>query len=321
MKRVYVSRTLPAACMERLRAEAEVTLPSPEGPRSEAELLEVLPGHDVAVVQLTEPITAAVLDRASPTLRLVAQVAVGLDNVDLGAARRFGVAVSHTPGVLTDATADFAFALILASARRVVEGDRYVRSGAWTHWSLDLLTGLELRGATLGIIGLGRIGAAVARRALPFGLRVVYTQRNRATELEEEFGAHRLPLDELLATSDIVSVHAPLTDATRHLLDRRRLGLLKPGAILVNTARGPIVDEAALVDALEAGRLRGAALDVFEGEPAVHAGLLGREDVVLAPHLGSATEATRLRMATMATDSALAALRGESVPHLAPQAR
>ncbi len=318
MKRVLVSRPLPAPCLDRLRAEAEVTLLPGEAPRGEQELLESLPGHDVALIQLTEPITERVLEAAAPRLELVAQVAVGLDNIDLHAARRLGVAVSHTPGVLTDATADLCFALLLAAARRVVEGDRYVRAGRWTRWSLDLLCGLELRDATLGIVGLGRIGTAVARRALPFGMRVQYCQRHAAPpELERELGATRCDLETLLATSDVVSLHLPLGPQTHGLLDRDRLFAMKPGAILINTARGALVDEAALVDALAEGPLRAAGLDVFEAEPAVHPGLLGRDDVVLLPHLGSATEATRLRMATMATDSALAALRGQPVPHRA----
>ncbi len=316
MPRVYVSRPLPDPCMERLRAVADITLPEGGLPRSEPQLLAELPGHDVAVIQLTEPVTAAVLQAASPTLRLIAQVAVGLDNIDLEAARRLNLPVSHTPGVLTDATADLAMALVLAAARRLVEADRFVRAGRWTHWSLDLYTGLELRGATLGVVGLGRIGAAVARRARAFGMRIAYTQRS-TSPLEAELEATRLSLDALLATSDVVTLHTPLTPETHHLLDRARLFAMKPGAVLVNTSRGPVVDEAALVEALEVGPLRAAGLDVFEQEPQVHAGLLDRDDVVLLPHLGSATDATRLRMATLATDSAVAALTGAPIPNLA----
>lgn len=318
MKRVLVTRPLPDVCLQRLAEVADVTLLPGDLPRDEAELLRALPGHDVAVVQLTEPITDAVLAAAAPRLRLIAQVAVGLDNVDLDAAARRGVAVSHTPGVLTDATADLAMALLLAASRRVVEGDRYVREGRWTHWSLHLLTGLELRGAVLGVVGLGRIGAAVARRARAFGMAIQYTGRRRAgPSLEAELEARFLPLDALLATSDAVSLHVPLTPATHHLLGADQLGSMKVGSVLVNTARGSVVDEVALVAALRDGPLRAAGLDVFEDEPRVHPGLLAAPNAVLLPHLGSATDATRLAMATLATDSAVAALTGAPVPNRA----
>ncbi len=252
-------------------------------------------------------------------MRMVAQVAVGLDNIDRPALTEHGILLSHTPGVLTEATADLAMSLLLASCRRIVEGDRFVREGRWTHWSLDLMTGVELQGATLGIVGLGRIGRATARRARAFGMRIAYSGPRRADpSTETALQAQHMKLDELLASADVVSIHAPLTEETRHLLHRERLLSMKKGAVLINTARGPLVEEAALAEALDSGPLRAAGLDVFEEEPRVHPSLLGRRDVVLLPHIGSATEATRLRMATMATESVLAWARGEAIPHLAP---
>lgn len=315
--RVYVSRPLPPDCMADLRAVADVSMPDDAQPRSEAQLIAELPGHDAAIVHLTEPITAAVL-AAAPQIRLLAQVAVGVDNIDVPAARAGGVLITHTPGVLTEATADLCFGLLLAASRRLVEADAFVRAEAWTHWSLDLMIGLELGGATLGILGPGRIGTAVARRAVPFGLKLAYTGL-RAAPAMDALGARRLPLEQLLGEADVLSLHLPLTQQTHHILDRDRLFSMKPGAVLVNTARGGLVDEEALVDALASGPLRAAGLDVFEDEPHVHPGLRHRRDVVLAPHIGSATEATRHRMARMATDSVLAWLRGEAPSHPLPQ--
>ena len=315
--RVLVTRPLPAQCLARLRQVVEVTLRDEPFPPSEDDLVALIPGHEAMICQLTEPITAQVLD-AAPTLRLVSQVAVGLDNVDLGACRERGIAVAHTPSVLTDATADLAMALMLAAARRLPEAERYVRGGRWTVWSLDLLTGLELRGAVLGIVGLGRIGQAVARRARAFGMRIVYSGRRRAArEIEEELDATWCALDDLLAQSDVVSLHAPLTDATRGLFDAGRLQRFKPGAILVNTARGGLIDEPALAAALDAGPLAFAALDVFADEPRVHPSLLDRGDVLLVPHIGSATRATRARMAALATDAVIDFAEGRPLAHTA----
>lgn len=315
--RVLVTRPLPAQCLARLRRVVDVTLRDEPSPPSEDDLVTMIPGHEAVICQLTEPITSRVLD-AAPTLRLVSQVAVGLDNVDLGACRARGIAVAHTPGVLTDATADLTMALMLAAARRLPEAERYVRGGRWTVWSLDLLTGLELRGAVLGIVGLGRIGQAVARRARAFGMRIVYSGRRRAARaIEEQLDATWCALDDLLAQSDVVSLHAPLTDATRGLFDAGRLRRFKPGAILVNTARGGLIDEPALAAALDAGPLAFAALDVFADEPRVHPSLLDREDVLLVPHIGSATRATRARMAALATDAVIDFAEGRPLAHTA----
>ncbi len=304
MKRLYVSRPIPEDLLTRLRGVLHVTLPDRDRPPTEAELLAELPGHDAAIVQLTEPLTARVIEAAAGRgLSLIAQVAVGLDNVDLRVARQLGVPVTHTPGVLTDATADLAMALLLATCRRVPEADRFVQQGRWGVWSLDLMCGLELRGATLGILGYGRIGRAVGKRAEAFGMRVQWTDVDGG-----------LPLPELLSTSDVLSLHAPLTPDTRRIIDRDALFALKPGAVLINTARGALIQEDAIADALDHGPLRAVGLDVFEDEPRVHPSLLGRDDVVLLPHIGSATTRTRHRMAELATESVLAWLAGEPLP-------
>jgi lactate dehydrogenase-like 2-hydroxyacid dehydrogenase len=243
---------------------------------------------------------------------VVANVAVGYDNVDVDACRRHEVVVTNTPGVLTDATADLAFALLLMATRRLGEGERLVRSGTRWSWSFDFHLGTGIQGKTLGIVGLGQIGTAVARRGRAFGMEIAYTGRRRADPtLERELGCASLPLDELLSSSDVVSLHCPLTAETRHLIDDRRLRLMRPTAFLVNTTRGPVVDEAALVDALRGGTIAGAGLDVFEREPEVHPGLLELENVVLLPHLGSATVETRGAMAELAARNAVAVLAGD----------
>jgi glyoxylate reductase len=275
---------------------------------------------DAVVCLLTDRVDRAAL-AAAPALRVVANVAVGVDNIDLDAAAERGVVVTNTPDVLTDATADLTMALLLAVARRVPEGDAHVRSGRWDAWHLlPAQLGLDVSGRTLGIVGLGRIGQAVARRAAHgFGMRVLYHSRTRRPDAEAVLGVVHTGLDELLSISDIVSLHAPLTPATRHLIGARELARMSPHAILVNTARGPLVDEAALADALAQGRLAGAGLDVFEREPAVHPGLLARrERVVLLPHVGSATASTRRRMARTALDNAQAVLRGDPPPNPVP---
>ena len=315
--RVLVTRPLPDSCLERLGVDLDVTLLDGESPPRRDQLAAALPGHDAVLCQLTERLDRELLASA-PGLELVSQVAVGLDNIDLDACRDLGIAVAHTPGVLTDATADLAMALILSAARRLPEAERYVREGRWTVWSLDLLTGLELRGAVLGIVGLGRIGQAVAKRARAFGMQIAYSGPRRArAEVEQALEARWLTLDALLAESDIVSLHAPLTPATQGLLNGERLRSVKPGAILVNTARGGLIDEPALAAALDDGPLAFAALDVFEDEPRVHPSLLGRDDVLLVPHIGSATRTTRQRMADLATDAVLDFAAGRPLAHQA----
>jgi glyoxylate reductase len=320
--RVLVTQAISETLLSTLRSRAEVTvLPGPGAPSAE-QLIQEMPGHDVCICMLTDPINETVL-RAAAThpdhpLRLIAQVAVGLDNIDLTAAKKLGVSVCHTPGVLTDATADLAFALLLASCRRIVEADRFVRDGNWTSWGLDLLTGVELRGGRLGIIGMGRIGTAVARRAMPFGMEIVYNNRRAVNDaLEQELGAKRLTLNELLSSSDVVSLHAPLTPETEGMLGKEQLLSMKPGAVLVNTSRGGLIDETALAHALDEGPLRAVGLDVYQDEPQVHASLLHRKDVVLLPHIGSATEACRGLMAKMMVEASLACLDRAPLPYLA----
>ncbi len=279
-----------------LRVLADAGLEACVGP------LEV-EGCDALLCLLTDRIDVEFLARA-PQLRIVANMAAGTENIDLGAARARGVAISNTPDVLTDATADLAFALLLAAARRLAWADRYVRGGGFVGWRPDLGVGLDVTGRMLGIVGYGRIGRAVAERARGFRMEVIWHGRGGG-----------VPLDELLARSDFVSLHVPLTSETRHLIGERELRRMRPHALLVNTARGPIVDEAALVRALREGWIAAAGLDVFEREPALTRGLADLPQVVLAPHLGSATTATRNRMAELAAQNIVAALRGEPIPN------
>jgi glyoxylate reductase len=303
MPRLFVARKLSVDPRRVLGAEVDIDLWDDEMPPSRDELLARVASADGLLALLTERVDAELL-AAAPSLRVVANHAVGVDNVDVRACTARGVWVTNTPDAVTESTADLTWALILAVARRVGEGERLVRAGRFKAWAPTMLLGLELRGATLGIVGLGRIGEAVARRARGFGMHVLHTTSRGG-----------MPLAELLAGSEVVTLHCPLTAATRHLIDARRLAQMKRGALLVNTSRGPVIDEAALVASLEAGHLGGAGLDVYENEPSVHPGLIGREDVVLLPHLGSATHATRAQMATLALTDAARVLRGERPLH------
>ena len=305
--RIFVSAPLPGDAVARLAAVADVVV----GKIGEGVAGEAFAGDfDAIVSMLTDRIDAALLARV-PSVRLVANVAVGFDNVDRDACKARGVTVTNTPGVLTEASADLAFALLLAAARRIPEADRFVRAGEFTHWAPTLMIGKRVHGATLGIIGMGRIGQAVARRARGFGMHVLYNQRNAlAPELDRALGATFAPLDAIFASSDFVSLHCPLTPDTRHIVSRERLAQMRPGAILVNTARGPCVDEAALAHALVHGPLAAAALDVFEDEPRVHPALLTLSNIVLAPHIGSADAPTRHAMSSMAIESVMAILEG-----------
>ena len=266
---------------------------------------------DALVCLLLDTIDDAVL-AAAPKLKIVANCAVGVDNIDLAAAARRNICVSNTPDVLTEATAELAFTLMLAAARRIGEGERLIRSGTWTGWALDQLLGVDLHGKTLGILGFGRIGQAMARRALGFGMRVVYADPHEVTA----GSAKRVTIDELFATADVVSVHCPLTPETYKIVDARRLGLMKRTAILVNTARGDCVDEPALIAALTSGALFGAGLDVFVGEPKIHPDLLTCPRLVLAPHIGSATTETRTAMAQLCADAVIAVLSGRRPANL-----
>jgi glyoxylate reductase len=254
---------------------------------------------------------------AAPNLRVIANIGAGYDNIDLEACGRKKILVTNTPDVLTDATADLAFALLLAAARRIVEGDRYVREGRWPHWQWNYLWGAELHGQTLGLYGCGRIGQAMARRGRGFSMRLLYHSRHHIpAAIERELGLEWVDFDTLLANSDFLSIHVPLTAATRHSIGKAELARMKPTSFLINTARGTIVDEEALVHTLQLAQLRGAGLDVFENEPRVHPALMSMNNVVLLPHIGSATAETRLRMALLAVDNLLAALNGNRPPNL-----
>ncbi|WP_422748321.1 2-hydroxyacid dehydrogenase [Mycobacterium sp. WMMD1722] len=312
---VYVSRLLTDAAMDRLDSLNRPLRIGGENPPSRSELVRDIAGAQAAVVTLTERIDAEVFDAAGQALQVVANVAVGYDNIDLVAASAAGVTVTNTPGVLDKATADHTFALILAAARRVVEGDRLLRSGREWVWGPRMLLGLDVSAdATLGIIGYGRIGRAVARRARAFEMRVLATSRSRTAG--EQDGVRFVDTDTLLADSDVVCVLTPLTEQTHHLIDAAALARMKPTALLVNTARGGVVDEAALVDALTEGRIGGAALDVFENEPHVRATLLDAPNLVLTPHIASAGVATRDAMGVLAVDNVAAVLSGR--PALTP---
>ena len=312
--RVLQTRRIPSSVQARLDAVCDVDRFDGAGAIPHDELLARVAGKDALLCLLTDRIDAEVLERA-PTLRIVANIAVGYDNIDVAAARERGVVVTNTPDVLTEASAEFTWALILGVTRRVSEGERLVRTGGWKGWALDFMLGMELRGKLLGIVGMGRIGAAVASRAPAFGMSVAY---HSLADSPVPAGTsplplpqmRPLPLDELLATSDVVSLHVPLTPATRHLLDRRAFSRMKRSAFLVNTSRGPVVDEAALAWALGQRLIAGAALDVYEKEPAIHADLFERENVLLAPHLASATTETRTAMADLAVSNVLAVLEG-----------
>jgi glyoxylate reductase len=302
---ILVTRRLPASAVDRLDAVGAVDRYEDDGAMSPSALVARLAGKAAVVATLTETFDRPLLAR-TPELRLIANVAVGFNNIDVAAAVERGVIVTNTPDVLTDSTADFTWGLILAITRRIAEGDRLVRAGGWKGWAFDFMLGTELKGKQLGIVGMGRIGRAVAARAAVFGMRVAYHSR-RAVEAD---GAEAMSLDRLLVSSDVVSLHVPLAEDTRHLIDKKALARMRRSAYLINTTRGPVVDEAALAWALRERLIAGAALDVYEREPEVHADLLGIEHVVLAPHLGSATTETRLAMANLAVDNVIAVLSG-----------
>jgi glyoxylate reductase len=308
---VYVSRPLPEPGTKPLIAAGiEVEQHAHDRPPTRDELLAGLRGKQALLCLLTERIDAEVLD-AAPELRVVANLAVGYDNIDVTAATARGVVVTNTPDVLTEATAELTWALILAAARRIAEGDRLVRTNQWKGWSPTQLLGVSLAGKTLGIFGMGKIGAAVARRARGFAMPVVYTNRTPNAAVEAEIGARRVTFGELLERSDVLTIHAPSTPETRHVIDEAALSRLRPGAILVNTARGPLVDEAALVAALRGSRVAAAGLDVFEREPELARGLTELDNVVLLPHLGSATAEARGAMVELCCRNIVAVLAGE----------
>jgi glyoxylate reductase len=312
---VYVTRELPGDAIERLRRAAAVRVWPEELPPPRDVLLREAASADGLIALLTDRIDGEFLD-AAPRLRVVSNVAVGFDNIDVAEATRRGVLVTNTPGILTETTADFAFALLMAAARRVVEADRYTRQGRWKTWGPQVLLGQDVHGACLGIVGLGAIGLEVAKRARGFGMRMLYFDHRRRPREERRYGLVPTELDQLLREADFVSLHVPLTSKTHHLIGERELSLMKPTSVLVNTARGPVVDQAALYRFLKDRRIAAAALDVTETEPIpMDDPLLTLENVIIAPHIASASVRTRTRMAATAVDNLLAALRGEEPPN------
>jgi glyoxylate reductase len=314
--KVFVTRIIPDEGLEPIRAACATDVWTDELPPPRAELLRRVAGCDGILTLLTDRVDDELLDAAGPGLRVISNYAVGYDNIDLAACARRGVAVGNTPGVLTETTADLAWALILAATRRVAEGDRYVRAGRWRTWGPLLLLGSDVHGSTLGIVGLGRIGQAVARRAAGFGMTILYHARARVeATIEASLGASYVELDELLERSDIVTLHVALSAETRGLIDASALARMKPTSILVNTARGPVVDKVALATALRDGTIAAAALDVTDPEPIPPDDpLLDLSNCLVVPHIASATRATRGRMAAMAAANLLAGIRGEPLP-------
>jgi glyoxylate reductase len=310
-KRIFISNVLPDDARAMIPGDWQVDYNPGDEPLSKAELIRRLLNKDGLICHIISTLDDEILGSA-PGLKVVANVAVGYNNIDLAAARRRGIVVTNTPDVLSETTADFTWALLMAAARRVVEADHYARSGQWRAWKWDLLWGLDIHGKTLGVLGFGRIGRAVARRAGGFGMRVLYHDAVRAAAAaEREFNVTYVEPDVLLRESDFVTVHTPLLPETRHLINEAALRKMKKTAVLVNAARGPIVDEAALARALAEGWIAAAGLDVFEEEPKIHPGLLPLRNVVLAPHIASASHDTRLAMAALAVRNCVAVLEGK----------
>jgi len=312
--RAFVTRPIPAPALDLLGGQCDVQVHPEDTALTSAQLADRCRDVEALLVVSTQ-VNAEALDQAR-NLRVVANCGVGYDNIDVAACTRRGIVVTNTPDVLTDATADFAFMLLLAVARRVAEGDRLIREGRWAHWQWGLLWGADVCGRTLGLYGFGRIGQAVARRSRGFAMRIIYHDVQRAPEaVERELGAQYVGRETLLRESDFLSLHVPLTPQTHHLIGAHELSLMKPSAFLINTARGKVVDEEALVAALKSHQIAGAALDVFEREPHVSPALPKLENVVLTPHVASATAATRLKMALLAVENLLAALAGQCPPN------
>jgi len=314
--RVLITRVLPEPALEVVRQACEVQLDPLDQPLTPAALRQAVIGKQGVLCLVTDRLDAQVLDAATE-LKVVSNVAVGYDNIDVAAATQRGILVTNTPGVVTESTADLTWSLLCSLARRIAEGDRYIRAGKWRDWTLLLMAGSDIHGKTLGICGMGRIGQAVARRAKGFNMRILYHNRQRLdTALESELNATWVEKRTLLQQADFVSLHVPLSAATTYFIGVEELRLMRPTAYLINAARGPVVDEAALIQALQQGWIAGAALDVFEHEPHVPQALQELENVVLVPHIGSASVATRTRMAVMAAENLVAVLREEYTPYI-----
>jgi lactate dehydrogenase-like 2-hydroxyacid dehydrogenase len=314
--KVLATHAMFAPARDRLEESFDVEYWTKEERPPRNELLQRVAGKDALICLLTEKVNQELLERA-PKLRIAATVSVGYDNIEVAACTRRKIAATHTPGVLDDTTADFAFALLMAVARRVVEGDLWMRSGTWPGWNLDQLCGGDIFRKTLGIIGFGRIGQAMAKRAHGFDMKLLYADAARAdAAVERDLRAEHVELEQLLGESDFVSVHVPLLPGTRHLINAQTLAKMKPTAYLINTSRGPVVDEAALLAALEAKKIAGAALDVFENEPKALPALAQRKDVILTPHIASASVETRTKMAVMAVENVIALFEGRRPPNI-----
>ena len=308
-RKVLVTREIPDAGL-RLLEDFDVTVP-PKEPPEKADLLEAVGGAEGILCTVSENIDAEVMEGAGDGLKIIANMAVGYDNIDVDAATERGIVITNTPGILEETTADTAFMLLLAAARRLGEAERFLRAGKWEAWGPKQFIGPDVWGKTLGVIGFGGIGQAMARRAKGFDMEILYTARSRKKDAEKELGAWKVELEELLQESDFVSIHTPLTEETQHLIGEEELGLMKSTAVFVNASRGPVVDEAALVEALEKGNIFAAGLDVYEEEPKVHPKLLELENAVLVPHIGSASIETRDKMAALAAENLRAVLNDE----------
>lgn len=311
-KKVYVTRNVPGPCVSILSKECEVTLHKRSDPPSRKELLKNIAGKDGLLCMLSDKIDAELLDTAGPNLKVVSSYSTGYEHIDVKAATERGIRVTFTADILAEATADLTFALLLACARNVVKGDAFVREGRWkVGWMPDLMLGNEVHGATLGIVGLGRIGSAVARRARGFGMKVIYNNRNRNVEAENESGASFVALDDLFRQSDFISIHTTLNGSSRHMINLAKLKLMKKTAFLINTSRGPVINEADLARALKREIIAGAGLDVFEKEPLPSTSPLARmKNIILLPHIGSASIETRSKMGKVAAESLMAVLNG-----------
>ena len=314
--RVFMTRIIPEEGLEMVRSVSEAEVWPGELPPPYEALVQKITSVDGLLCLLTDRIDSDLIAAAGESLKVISQMAVGYDNIDIQAATERGIPVGNTPGVLTDATADFAWALLMAAARRVVEADKFTRDGHWKTWGPTLLMGPDVAGATLGIVGLGRIGQAVVKRAQGFQMRIIYHDIQRRPDIEETMGVEFASFDSLLQESDFVSIHTVLSDDTHHLFGEKQFNLMKPSGILINTARGPIVEPIALYSALHEGKIAYAALDVTESEP-IHADdpLLELENIIITPHIASASKYARTKMATMAAENLIAGLKGEDLPN------
>ncbi len=314
---VFVTRRIPQAGIDLLKKQCQIVDVNPDDRvLTRKELMESIKGRDGVLCLLTDKIDGEVMDAAKPSCRVFANYAVGYDNIDTEAARNRSLRVTNTPGVLTDATAEMAWSLLFSAARRIVESDKYLRTGQWSGWGPMQFHGQDITGRTLGIVGAGRIGSNFALKSSGFNMKVLYTDIATNPELEKKLGARKVGLEELLSNSDFISLHVALMPETRHLIGKRQFELMKPTAVLINTARGPIIDEQALIEALKTRKIAAAGLDVYENEPKLTPGLADLENIVICPHTASATVETRTRMAVMAAENLLAALADKEPPNV-----